>query len=541
MILACADVVDETFNYYVDPTGGSDGAGTGTKASPWATLTKAFTIATTGQGIGVKRGTVLRESAAPLLGADRIRIGAYGVGVNPIISGGKVVSTWTLTSGNTYSSPLAALPTSTPVIVTSKASGAWTLLVLGTGAGTLTANQWFWAAGLLYVNLGGTNPNTTEIELVNTWALEGQSRSTTTLRNLTYTHCSDGAVSWIAGGNSGHIISRCRFQFITMVNFAGSIAIRNQVGSVGSRISRCVFDQIATEGVYIQNTRGVEIDRCTITNAGGMVSDQQTDGIQFEANVANNNADGLWIHDNTITMGATTVKGCIVVNDNAASVSQSGIIENNRLIGAFWGVAAHASNLTVRKNTISDQAAVNAHGIWIDPAAVLTGISLTYNLIYNVDGGITGGSGANSRQVTIAHNTIVDAFRSQVYFDCPIYGLIKNNIAWNTGANPVVRTLYVLSVAGGQTLDVDYNLWNTEYADLFRLAAAQYATLAAWRAATGWDTHSLASSNPLFTNAGTRDYTLQTTSPAKNAGVVIAGINQVAVGVPDIGRYEFGS
>ena len=50
--------------------------------------------------------------------------------------------------------------------------------------------------------------------------------------------------------------------------------------------------------------------------------------------------------------------------------------------------------------------------------------------------------------------------------------------------------------------------------------------------------------NPLFVGPGEGssglDYRIQTGSPAKNAGQVIAGITDGAVGVPDIGAYEFG-
>jgi hypothetical protein len=89
-------------------------------------------------------------------------------------------------------------------------------------------------------------------------------------------------------------------------------------------------------------------------------------------------------------------------------------------------------------------------------------------------------------------------------------------------------------------LDLDYDdLWNGNSGDLVRWDSTNYATLAAFSAATGQETHGL-SVDPGFADATGGDYTLDPASDLINAGVVIPGINDEYVGsAPDIGAYEY--
>ena len=75
------------------------------------------------------------------------------------------------------------------------------------------------------------------------------------------------------------------------------------------------------------------------------------------------------------------------------------------------------------------------------------------------------------------------------------------------------------------------------------VGGATYNSIAAWTSAHSQDANS-SSGDPLFTNSAS-DWTLQTGSACKNAGVVIAGIPQTdilgkhIIGLPDMGCYEF--
>ncbi|MGA8330444.1 MAG: carbohydrate binding domain-containing protein [Mycobacterium sp.] len=88
----------ETFHYYVDPSAGNDSTGTGTKALPYASLSKAFTVMSSGKSVGIKAGTVQRVASALTLPGSGCRVGQYGgrIGVNrPVVSGGALLTSWT--------------------------------------------------------------------------------------------------------------------------------------------------------------------------------------------------------------------------------------------------------------------------------------------------------------------------------------------------------------------------------------------------------------------------------------------------------------
>jgi hypothetical protein len=100
----------------------------------------------------------------------------------------------------------------------------------------------------------------------------------------------------------------------------------------------------------------------------------------------------------------------------------------------------------------------------------------------------------------------------------------------------------------GQPVDLDYDdLWNGNSGDgstelaasLVRWDGVNYATLAAFSAATGQEAHGL-SIQPGFAGAAGGDYALDPASDLIDAGVVIPGINDDYVGdAPDIGAFEY--
>jgi parallel beta-helix repeat protein len=101
-------------------------------------------------------------------------------------------------------------------------------------------------------------------------------------------------------------------------------------------------------------------------------------------------------------------------------------------------------------------------------------------------------------------------------------------------------TYAVENYNASQTVDLDYDgLWNGENGDLVRWDEVRYATLADFVAATGQEPHGL-DVEPGFADAGSGDYTLDTTSSLIDAGVAIPGINDDYAGNgPDIGANEY--
>lgn len=524
--------------YYISMTGSDGAAGTST-GTAWRNMSKLSGAFNPGDIVQFERDGVWR-GAVDITSAG-ITVQDYGSGVaKPIISGGVVVTGFSVFSGNTYSASLASLVGVPPFVTFTSAAGVTTVLILGSGSGTLTANQYFHAAGVLYVHLGGTNPSTGTVETtsVKPFTTHG---SNFTFRNLDIRYGADSALNMQDG--CGQLVTACDFKYCTMLNagIAGTVGLYRgtPIGTTASRVTGCSFDYLANEMVYVVNTKNVEIDTNTGTNIGGMVGDQQTDGIQFENTSAGHNSDGLWVHNNYITIGTATVKGGILVNidTGAAGASSTGIVEYNTCIGGNWGIAPHASGLTVRNNILTGQTAANAAGMWIDPTSTFTNLVITYNLIYNCYFGINGGNGANPRQVTLCQNTIVDCTRAHLILDSPTWGTIKNNILWNTGAAPTLRCMYLGSVSGAGSLVIDKNIYNTAFSSyLFLGGLVDASTLAAWKAGNGGRDAGSFSSDPLFVNAAGRNYNLTSTSPARSAGDVIGGISQVNT---DIGSQPF--
>jgi hypothetical protein len=192
---------------------------------------------------------------------------------------------------------------------------------------------------------------------------------------------------------------------------------------------------------------------------------------------------------------------------------------------------------------------------------VLMGISLaptytgpTYairNLIYRTGVGNNDYTGspfkfnsgyAQSGPMYLFHNTADAALpgNNGLYIKAPgTWDLIyaRNNV-W-AGTNYAINNYNT-----SQPVDLDYDdLWTNSGGDLVRWNSTRYATLAAFTAATGLESHGL-NVPPSFADAANGDYTLGSSSDLIDAGVVIPGINDQGPHAyqglaPDIGAYEY--
>jgi hypothetical protein len=141
----------------------------------------------------------------------------------------------------------------------------------------------------------------------------------------------------------------------------------------------------------------------------------------------------------------------------------------------------------------------------------------------------------------ICHNTVqTDAANQPAVFPSGRYSNVhfRNNILVGT-ASPAVDDDPGES-ATGNDFDGDV-LWSTT-PTFFRWRGVNYTSIATLRAATGFEMSGRAA-NPQFTSSSADDYRLLPTSPAIDAGLVLAGINDgLYVGAaPDAGALEFGA
>lgn len=95
--------------------------------------------------------------------------------------------------------------------------------------------------------------------------------------------------------------------------------------------------------------------------------------------------------------------------------------------------------------------------------------------------------------------------------------------------------------------DLDYNDFVTGFSSIANEwnTSTSYATLAAFRTGTGFETHGVNDTSSPYNAPTTRNYTLKSTALARNAGVVLANINDSSSdqpyqgAAPDMGAFEY--
>jgi hypothetical protein len=138
----------------------------------------------------------------------------------------------------------------------------------------------------------------------------------------------------------------------------------------------------------------------------------------------------------------------------------------------------------------------------------------------------------------ICHNTTYSsvAHTSAVWPSGPYSNVhFRDNILSGNGAPPVKDDSD--ESLTGNDFDGDL-LYATGVPTLFRWKGTDYATLAALRAATGFELHGTAG-DPLFVSPAAGDFRLQSASPAAGAAVVVPGVDDcTSAAAPDIGTGE---
>jgi len=143
--------------------------------------------------------------------------------------------------------------------------------------------------------------------------------------------------------------------------------------------------------------------------------------------------------------------------------------------------------------------------------------------------------------MTTANNTIYNSSQYGIHVhgaSCDSQTL-RNNIVHTA-------TTHLIYNQDATNSDFDYNMYyDPTLTNKWNFDGTTYSTLAAWVAAQTQDANSPATADPLFINAGSAHFSLQSTSPCIDAGVDVglsldyAG-NAVPQGIGvDIGAYEY--
>jgi len=531
-------------DYYVSSSDANrSDSGLGSQSQPWATVAKVnASVFAPGDTIHFKCGDQWRESlTTPSAGnaTGRITFTAYGSGAKPVLSGAEMITSWTVSAtgtANTYTAPL----TTATVMVTSDS----TFLAKGTGAASLTANQYYWSAGVLSINIGA-DPSSHVIEAAqrnnaayvpagkNYVTLVGLSLQKTNLANVRVDNC------------TYPVVQDCDLFFSNdSTTFAGGGINADRAHYAlykGNHVNYALGD-----GIISWRAHDVEINGNLIENVldGGVYAG--ADGIQIGAVSTTPNAcDNFKILNNTVIRpSASTNKGCII-----AEMGDNGIIGGNVCSKGAFGIAASGDNMTIEHNYVTGFGV--AGGIRVSQDMPTDGVKIRYNIVTESPGfsGITltndtSGHSQPRSNFEIYNNVVYHTYYG-IAIGEPFSGSIKNNIVWARHTSPRFR-LSVKSVIAGGTLAIDHNIYQDQGTEvMLSLNGVSYYDLATWQAATGYDTHSV-TTDPLWVNPVGGDFQLQAGSPAINAGEDVGltsdyeGFPVPQGGTPDIGALEYG-
>ena len=326
-------------------------------------------------------------------------------------------------------------------------------------------------------------------------------------------------------------------------------------------------------GIYLDESDHILIEHCRFLNnvvGVGVKRGADFNTIQdclFEDPAL---ADWDW---NAVKSGVAGYEGGGIYVYGSDQPNRGNVIRRNRFMNTFDGAHLYSDNLSgpTQNMDFYDNTIINCQddGVETDGAGsnnriyrnwikgFLTGISVapaaigpTYifrNVLsqWHSVAEFTGypfkfnsGSSFDTRHVFLYHNTCYTDVPGQNGFLFKRYSRWSEIVSRN---NIYAGTITALeSQSGSNPVDFDYdNLWTTSTGRLVRWDGLNHSSIAQFTAASGQEPNGIAVS-PEFTDGVPQDYTLKSSSPLVDRGVLIPGFNDLFSGdAPDIGALEY--
>jgi parallel beta-helix repeat protein len=434
----------------------------------------------------------------------------------PLVTSADVVSTWTVYSGNVWQAALTTEP-----------SQVWFDRTRGTKAADLAGvdadQKWWWATGVLY-QYSATDPDSR-------YTTPGTEAS---IRGITIYIPSMIYVS----------IDSLAFGYTNGVYEDGLRAYNSDY----LNITNCLVTSCFGDGIYLIECDYGTVDGCEATlnmsagiDAEGTTSVHATN-ITFSNNLAHHNVcipdDG--IHGYGIKF--MYVSDSVIRNNLSYSNSGSGINLDGQSDPTPFGsinnlvyenlvhdnmdegilVEIFSTGNKVYRNVFYDNGLTNAQGE-ICFNRNCTGNEITYNVAYKT-------KDMGSHQLVIVwFNSSGNKFYNNILYGGNVAAtafdiqegvsatnmVLKNNICVETTSRP----LSVHNCSDYATFVSDFNCWRRHDGNSSVISYDDWGgyTLATFYSTWGQDEHSIGS-DPLFTNPGAGDFSLQSGSPCRNAG-----------------------
>lgn len=531
-------------DFYISNAGSDSNNGTSTD-TPFLTIHQYTDHATHGTDdkVYLKKGDIFREqvninSTESGTAGHPVTFDAYGTGALPIVSGAKIQTGFTLDNGTVYKKVLGE--SHTP-------QGTWyndsRITYDSTKTTTLVSGTWNYVSGTdtLWVNVG-EDPTTHD--------LETSRRDYCFLIDATSSYIDFKNMTLSGSDAIGFSIQGSHFNFTNInANNSGPEDGDNALMTIWTHGSYVTFD-----GGTITNNygRGFEIwgDHIIIRNYNisatkGTIN--TVDNIQILPNVTSD----VLIENCTLSMvgNTTTYKGVIKIGQPPAGDTDWVIVRNCDISGGTS--AQHAVNIArdrviVENNYIHNFTSHNVRGAIFLPLETLSGsitgtnVFIRNNIIKDIYIGLHSEDDSDTTLIYdtfhFYNNTIINPEYMAIDLQDSINGDIKNNII--TGTTTTNIKVRVDTSAHLATMDMDYNCYFAEQSNTFRIGAStNYATLAAWTAATGQDAHSIVT-NPNLTSVW------RPTSTTPNSVVLSDVLNDyngcVRDATPTLGAIEYG-
>ncbi len=245
------------------------------------------------------------------------------------------------------------------------------------------------------------------------------------------------------------------------------------------------------------------------------------------------NSNNTVVRGNRIyEIGVVSETGANVRGPNQSAVmlydSNDTVIENNEFfdVGAGVYVKGQHSGSTQRRTIIRYNLIYRAEavGLNLGPAAYQ---GRTYqNIVRDSGVGIKlytlqqGSEGTQPMYEMVANNTIDNCEHGILFQGIGVQNALYNNLVTNSPYSAIYN--WTDNVGTGITFN--YNLyWNFRVFANYEVATDH--TFASWRSTFGQDARSL-NLNPMYVNQPGKDFHLQATSPARNAGLDVLDLNR---------------
>ncbi len=455
--------------YYVAPGTGCSDTGPGTQGAPLCTIGAATRQALAGDSIQVGPGTYREQVTPTASGQPGAPVTITGAGPSSQILGSTDVSDvagWSTTTTQAWKHAYTAATAPTQVWLDGNP------LVQASSVTTTTTGSWFYdsAAGLLYVDVGGTNPAVGHTVSVGA-------------RNF----------GMLVRGVSDYVISGFS---VAETNLAGVYLD----GSTRVSVSNVSVSQAGTHGVTVDNSNQASLDHITATNNAsiGVRLFQDTTSSLTSSSTHDNGFHGVSVQGGQ--------------GNTVSDVTSYRNIKPGTRVADGIDVSSGAAGTVVQRCTAYDN---DDSGMEAFTGA--TGTVFRRNVVYdNGDHGIDNSNGPSS---VVVSNTVVGNATAGINFEGGSGGaLVRDNITRDNAVGST-RTVGEIRVDASSTTgtSLDRDLVSKSASGVIVVwSGTNYATLAAARTATGQEAHGI-SADPLFVDAAGRDLRLTGDSPAVDA------------------------